>query len=241
MKFTDLTFASLALLAAAAAEAQQPNVAVWGSGAQGQSSIPAIRRFVQARSLGTFYSIGLGDDGAVIMFRQGSNVSFVPPVQVGSGAVQIEVCDDYEVWGMRLADGSLMVETIGSSIAGFTGPQAGNYIDFDLGRRHGVAITSTGAVHTWGSTQYGVRDVPSGLPAASRAVGTESGSAVVLADGSVRTWPNESAFGHDFVPPAGLGNVVDLAGSFDAFFALKADGTIDALNKKWFLDYKMGQ
>ena len=23
--------------------------------------------------------------------------------------------------------------------------------------------------------------------------------------------------------------------------ALKADGTIDALNRKWFLDYKMGQ
>ena len=26
-----------------------------------------------------------------------------------------------------------------------------------------------------------------------------------------------------------------------AIAALKADGTIDALNKKWFLDYKMGQ
>src|SRR5262249_10347772 len=26
-----------------------------------------------------------------------------------------------------------------------------------------------------------------------------------------------------------------------AIAALKADGTLDALNKKWFLDYKMGQ
>ena len=26
-----------------------------------------------------------------------------------------------------------------------------------------------------------------------------------------------------------------------AIAAMKADGTIDALNKKWFLDYKMGQ
>ncbi|MFO0001011.1 MAG: hypothetical protein ACK559_07775, partial [bacterium] len=158
------------------------------------------------------------------MFRQGSNVSFVPPIQVGSGAVQIEVSDLSDIWGMRLADGSLSIETIGSSIAGFTGPQAGNYVDFDLGRQHGIAVTTSGAVHTWGSTQYGVRNVPTGLPAAIRAVGTQSGSAVVLADSTVRTWPNQSAFGHNFVPPAGLGNVVDLAGSFDAFFALKADG-----------------
>jgi T5SS/PEP-CTERM-associated repeat protein len=228
MKFTGPAFALLASLAAAAAEAQQPNVAVWGSGAQGQTSIPAVRRFVQARSLGDFYSIGLGNDGAVIMFRQGSNVSFVPPIQVGSGAVQIEVSDLSDIWGMRLADGSLSIETIGSSIAGFTGPQAGNYVDFDLGRQHGIAVTTSGAVHTWGSTQYGVRNVPTGLPAAIRAVGTQSGSAVVLADSTVRTWPNQSAFGHNFVPPAGLGNVVDLAGSFDAFFALKADGTVTA-------------
>ena len=27
----------------------------------------------------------------------------------------------------------------------------------------------------------------------------------------------------------------------DAIAALKADGTLDNLNKKWFLDYKMGQ
>ena len=26
-----------------------------------------------------------------------------------------------------------------------------------------------------------------------------------------------------------------------AIASMKADGTIDALNKKWFLDYKMGQ
>ncbi len=27
----------------------------------------------------------------------------------------------------------------------------------------------------------------------------------------------------------------------EAIAALKADGTLDALNKKWFLDYKMGE
>ncbi|AJY45785.1 transporter substrate-binding domain-containing protein [Martelella endophytica] len=43
-------------------------------------------------------------------------------------------------------------------------------------------------------------------------------------------------FGFIFPPDSYLQDAID-----DAIASMKADGTLDALNKKWFFDYKMGQ
>ena len=59
-----------------------------------------------------------------------------------------------------------------------------------------------------------------------------SGGALKLFDEALGT----DDFG--FIFPKGSENVSPINA---AIAAMKADGTIDALNKKWFLDYKLGQ
>ena len=43
-----------------------------------------------------------------------------------------------------------------------------------------------------------------------------------------------------YAEPADVSDPVVFS-EYRADFAVAADGTLDALNKKWFLDYKMGQ
>lgn len=69
--------------------------------------------------------------------------------------------------------------------------------------------------------------------------GTAGAGYVAASDGGLKIVGDKlGAEDFGFIFPKGSDLVVPVNA---AIAALKADGTIDALNKKWFLDYKMGQ
>ncbi|MBK8477898.1 MAG: hypothetical protein IPL39_16810 [Opitutaceae bacterium] len=90
---------------------------------------------------------------------------------------------------------------------------------------HALALTSEGAVSSYGNNYYGLDTMPSALgDVVSIATGHYS-SLAIKRDGTVVIW-GQSGFGENRIPAQGNRDVVGAAGGYGFWLVLRADGTV---------------
>ena len=114
-----------------------------------------------------------------------------------------------------------------------------NVVAIDAGDSHYVALKSDGAVIAWGNNNYGQCNVPEGLKATAIACAF-SGTIAIREDGTIACWGwNFDGSGEvygDYVPPANLRDVIEIAAGYAHCLALRDDGTVVAWgeNSTWW-------
>lgn len=87
-------------------------------------------------------------------------------------------------------------------------------------------FTTGGRLETWGSTAFGVANLPAGLTNVVRIAAGSDHALALKNDGTVVAWGSNS-YGQTNVP-AGLSNVVDIAAGIQHSLALMSNGTVVA-------------
>jgi hypothetical protein len=123
-----------------------------------------------------------------------------------------------------------------TSSGGTSAPTGTGYTQITSSFSAFAALKYDGSISAWGSSDGGT-----GAPTGTgyiRIIATSAAFAALKADGSITAWGKTSHGGTGAPTGTGYTRVIS-AGA--AFAAMKADGAIDALNTKWFLDFKMGE
>jgi hypothetical protein len=233
----------------ALADSKSGTVVAWGDNSAGELNVPAGLSDVTAISAGPDFGLALKSDGTVVAW--GDDYLGQTNVPAGlSGVIAISAGSDFSLALKR--DGTV-VAWGGSNTFGQTNVPAGmsGVTAISAGYASGLALESDGTVTAWGLAQ--IRTHPSGVVAISagegglalRADGTvvdlsapqtnvptglshvtaisgTNGSLALKDDGSVVSWGYDS--GGD--APAGLSDVIAIAGGEGFNLALKRDGTV---------------
>ena len=199
------------------------NVAAWGQGTSGQTSIPAGLSNAVTIAGGTAHSLALRADGTVAVW--GSNSSGQTSVPAGLSSV---------VGVAAGGNHSLALRSNGTVVAwGRTNENQcavplglGRVAAVAAGKSHSLALRVDGTVAAWGYNGYGQCSVPTGLSNVVAIAGGYCHTLALRADGTVAAW-GYNGYGQCSVP-AGLSNVVAIAGGYYHTLALRADGTVAA-------------
>jgi len=121
-----------------------------------------------------------------------------------------------------------------------------NVVAIAAGDHHRLVLRADGTVVAWGSNRYGQTNVPPGLTNIVAIAAGRYHSLALQRDGTVVGWgllylhwprcPDEASCSPLFVPataPAGLSNVVAIAGGGAHCLALKSDGTVVGWGSYW--------
>lgn len=98
-----------------------------------------------------------------------------------------------------------------------------NLMAIDAARRHTIGLTADGRVSVWGSSQYGIFDVPTDLTNAVAVTAGANSCAAVRADGRLVAW---GGFSH--LVPTDVTNAIAVSAGSHHSLALRSDGTVVA-------------
>ncbi|MBA4147735.1 MAG: hypothetical protein H0X66_06435 [Verrucomicrobia bacterium] len=216
-------------------------VRAWGQNEFGQTNVPAGLNNVVAVEGGWSHSVALKADGKVVAW--GRNNEGQATVPFGLTNVVAIAAGEYHNLALK-ADGTVT----GWGWNGFgqtTVPASlgNNVVAIAASGMHSLALKTDGTVTAWGWNGFGQTTVPAGLSdVATIAAGAEH-SLAIKSDGTVVAWgantawkyndPNCQIIGHpcereysgQVDVPAGLGNVVAIAGGNFHSVALRANST----------------
>lgn len=211
---------------------------VWGSGALGETNLPAGLTNVVGIASGANHGLGLKSDGTVVAW--GSNNYGQTNVPAGltnvmavSGGVRHSLA--------LLANGTVVAW--GDNTYGQTNVPAGltNAVAIAAGDYHNLVLKADQTVIAWGYNFYGQTNVPAGLTNVVSIAAGLGHNVLLKADGSVVAW-GYNVYGQTNVP-IGLNHAVAVAAGQYHSLALKADG-ISAANyfpaNRWVADSLAG-
>lgn len=233
-------------------------VSVWGTNANGLTSVPLDLTNAVALAGGYYHVLALRSDGRISAWGLNSlNQCVVPP---GLSNV-VDVAAGY-AHGVALKDDTTVAVWGTNAVGGSVSPPAGlsNVVMVAAGDGHVLALKADGSLVGWGHNDRGQCDPPAGLTNVVAIAARESRSFALNADGTTVEWGEYGlsrrftgaraiAIGaaHQLVVltngtigisgndahgqtnvPSGTTNVVAVTAGWDHSLALKADGTIAA-------------
>jgi len=232
----------------------------WGSTGSGEINIPAAaRQGVTAIAAGRRFSVAVRDGGVLLWGENWGDMNVPASAQSGITTVAASIgsprClalkgDGVIAWGANWGGQCLGTDANGDPVIelhpdyGFPLPATGQYVQImgqqlhgitqiACGDSHSLAVTSGGAVRTWGDSRGGILDAPvAAQSGVSRVAGGMGFTVAVKVDGSMLAWGvNES--GECNIPPSAQTGAVDVACGSGHSIALLADGSIAAWGQNY--------
>jgi hypothetical protein len=195
-------------------------VTAWSKFNSVVTNLPANLTNVIAIKGGGNFAVALKADGSVSAWGLGNSGQTNVPIGL-TNVIAIATGGNHTL-ALR-SDGT--IAAWGSGAYGQTNVPSGlrNVIAIGAGPAHSFALTGDGRVLVWGGADISQSHVPEDLTNAvslfdDQAVSLDY-SLVIRADGTVSVWPQYA------IPPAGLSNVITLAGGSTAI-AARSDGTV---------------
>lgn len=211
-------------------------IVAWGTGANGQTVIPAGLSNVVAVAGGGWHSLARKGDGTVVAWGAGTNASLKAGNNYGQSAIPEGLSNVVAIAAGGLH--SLALKSNGTVVAWGDNsfdqtnvpPGLSNVVSIAAGGVESLALKSDGTVAVWGGIS--ISAIPSGLSNVVAIAGGSYHSLVLKSDGTVAAW-GYNGDGETTIPE-GLSNVVAIAAGytfpqgFSHNLALKSDGTVVA-------------
>jgi len=209
-----------------------PNLALFGDGSFGQSTVPVLASNTLAIAAGTWHNLALRPDGVVVAWGDDSNGQCDIPasLQASQDAVAI-AAGGYHSLAIRL-NGTVVAwgadnygqADVPASLAGVIALAAGMW--------HSVAVRDDGTVAVWGDNSFGQTNQPAGLTDVIAVAAGGNHTLALRANGTVEAWGENTDAGGmvvgQSIVPYGLTNVVAIGAGDYHSLAVKADGTVVA-------------
>lgn len=196
-------------------------LAVWGSGAAGQTNFPAGLTNVTAIAAGGSHNLALRAGGGVLAWGQNTYGQTNVPASV-TNAIAVAAGGTHSM--ALLANGRVLAW--GKNSLGQTNVPATltNAVAIAAGVNHSVAVRPDGSVVAWGDNVAYQTSIPSTATNVIAVAAGISNTFALRVDGQVVAWG--SSFGGITTVPAAATNVVAIAAGTSHVIALRADGTV---------------
>ncbi len=209
-----------------------PNVAAFGDGSFGQSTVPGQAANAIAIAAGAWHNLALRTDGKVVAWGNDSSGQCDVPatLQNAQDAVAI-AAGGYHSLAIRL-NGTVIAW--GANDDGQTNVPVGltGVVGVAAGAWHSVALCTDGTVLVWGDNSFGQTNQPPGLTNVTAVAAGGNHTLALKADGMVVAWgENTDAEGNaagQSVVPLDLTNVVAIGAGEYHSLAVERHGTVVA-------------
>ena len=198
-------------------------VVAWGSGSDGQTSLPPGLGDVIELSAGGSHALALKGDGTVLAW--GGNADGQTEIPAGlQGVTAVEAGSAHSL--ILKNDGTVAVWGDNGHGQGAIPAGLGGVVAISAGGFHNLALEAEGTVAAWGYNAYGQAAVPADLTGVVAVAAGGFHSLALKSDGTVVAWGSD--WGGATVVPEGLAGVVAIAAGAYHSLALKHDGTVVA-------------